>query len=126
MHYLKAVKAAGTDDADTVDGRDEGKMPINDFFAKNGNIRADGRMVHDMYLAQVKKPDESKGPWDYYKILRDDPRRRGLPAAVATSALSHSSRGSALADVPDDRRQAAGRDGAIVAADTSPASAVSI
>ena len=45
-------------------------MPVNDFFAKGGIVRADGRMVHDMYLAQVKSPAESKGPWDYYKILR--------------------------------------------------------
>jgi branched-chain amino acid transport system substrate-binding protein len=44
------------------------EIPINDFFAKNGKIREDGRMVHDMYLAQVKKPSESKYPWDYYTI----------------------------------------------------------
>ena len=53
--------------------------PINDFFAKNGKIRADGRMVHDMYLAQVKKPEESKYPWDYYKI------RQTIPADEAFS-----------------------------------------
>ena len=44
------------------------KTPVNDFFAKNGKIREDGRMVHDMYLAQVKKPADSKYPWDYYTI----------------------------------------------------------
>ncbi len=48
-------------------------MPINDFFAKNGHIREDGRMVHDMYLFQVKKPSESKGPWDYYKLMATIP-----------------------------------------------------
>jgi branched-chain amino acid transport system substrate-binding protein len=69
MHYLKAVKAAGTDEAKAVMVKMR-EMPINDFFAKNGKIREDGRMVHDMYLVQVKKPEESKYPWDYYKVLR--------------------------------------------------------
>ncbi|NMF90889.1 ABC transporter substrate-binding protein [Aromatoleum petrolei] len=66
-HYLKAVKAAGTDEAKAVMAKMR-EMPVNDFFAKNGKVRADGRMVHDMYLAQVKKPSESKYPWDYYHI----------------------------------------------------------
>lgn len=69
MHYLKAIKAAGTDEAKAVAAKMR-EMPVNDFFAKNGVVRADGRMVHDMYLAQVKTPEESKYPWDYYKILR--------------------------------------------------------
>jgi branched-chain amino acid transport system substrate-binding protein len=67
MHYLKAVQAAGTDDTATVMKKMQ-EMPINDMFAKNGKLRADGRMVHDMYLFQVKKPSESKGPWDYYNL----------------------------------------------------------
>ena len=46
---------------------------VHDFFAADGTIRADGRMVHDMYLAQVKTPEESSGPWDYLKILRTIP-----------------------------------------------------
>jgi hypothetical protein len=50
-----------------------GSLPINDFFAKNGNLREDGRMVHDMHLVEVKTPSESSGLWDYYKII--DPRR---------------------------------------------------
>jgi branched-chain amino acid transport system substrate-binding protein len=58
------------------------KAKVNDFFAKNGYIRNDGRMVHDMYLAQVKKPDESKYPWDYYSI------RQTIPAAEAFQPLS--------------------------------------
>ena len=66
-HYLKAVKAAGTDDTAKVMAAMK-KMPINDFFAKNGKIRDDGRMVHDMYLMQVKKPADSKYPWDYYNV----------------------------------------------------------
>jgi branched-chain amino acid transport system substrate-binding protein len=49
------------------------ELPINDFFAKNGHIRIDGRMVHDMYLGQVKSPAESKGDWDFYKILATIP-----------------------------------------------------
>ena len=48
-------------------------MPIHDFFADRGQLRVDGRMVHDMYLVEVKRPDESRYPWDYYKILRTIP-----------------------------------------------------
>lgn len=65
--YLKAVQAAGTDDAAAVMKKMK-ETPINDFFAKNGKVREDGRMVHDMYLVEVKKPSESKEPWDYYNI----------------------------------------------------------
>ncbi|MDO9565094.1 MAG: ABC transporter substrate-binding protein [Bradyrhizobium sp.] len=68
LHYLKAVKAAGTTDAAAVI-KVMKDTPINDMFAKNGRIRADGRMVHDMYLFEVKKPSESKGRWDYYKLV---------------------------------------------------------
>lgn len=67
MHYLKAVQAAGTDDTAAVMAKMK-EMPINDMFAKGGKIREDGRMVHDMYLFQVKKPSESKGAWDYYNL----------------------------------------------------------
>lgn len=67
LHYLKAVQAAGTDDTATVMAKMKA-TPINDMFAKNGRIRADGRMVHDMYVYQVKSPAESKYPWDYYKL----------------------------------------------------------
>ncbi|WP_454914780.1 ABC transporter substrate-binding protein [Xanthobacter sediminis] len=72
MHYLKAVKAVGSTDAGQVAQwmRDN---HINDFFATNGVIRADGRMVHDMYLAEAKTPAESKGEWDVMKILRTIP-----------------------------------------------------
>ena len=68
LHYLKAVKAAGTTDAAAVI-KVMKDTPINDMFARNGRIRADGRMVHDMYLFEVKKPSESKGRWDYYKLV---------------------------------------------------------
>lgn len=67
MHYLKAIAAAGTDNAQAV-MRKMREIPVNDFFAKNGKIREDGRMVHDMYVYEVKKPSESKGEWDYYKL----------------------------------------------------------
>jgi branched-chain amino acid transport system substrate-binding protein len=67
MHYLKAIEAAGTDEAQAVMSKMR-EMPINDFFAKNGRIREDGRMVHDMYVYEVKKPSESKGDWDFYKL----------------------------------------------------------
>jgi branched-chain amino acid transport system substrate-binding protein len=70
--YLTAVKAAGTDDADKVMEQLK-KTKINDVFAKNGVIRPDGRMVHDMYLMEVKKPSESKYPWDYYKVVQTIP-----------------------------------------------------
>ena len=67
LHYLKAVQATGTDDTATVMKKMK-ETPINDPFAKGGKIREDGRMVHDMYLVEVKKPSESKEPWDYYSI----------------------------------------------------------
>jgi branched-chain amino acid transport system substrate-binding protein len=71
-HYLKAIDAVGTDAAKPVLAKMKA-TPINDFFAKNGRIREDGRMVHDMYLMQVKAPAESKGPWDVYKLLATVP-----------------------------------------------------
>ncbi len=72
MHYLKAVQAAGTTEANAVMAKMR-DLPIRDFFAQNGKIRVDGRMVHDMYLMQVKAPPESKGPWDLYKLLATIP-----------------------------------------------------
>jgi branched-chain amino acid transport system substrate-binding protein len=67
-NYLKAVKAAGTDDPLKVAAKMR-ETPIEDFFARNGHLRADNLMVHDLVLVQVKAPEESKYPWDYYKIL---------------------------------------------------------
>ncbi|MFL6837256.1 MAG: ABC transporter substrate-binding protein [Bradyrhizobium sp.] len=72
MHYLKAIDAVGTDEAPKVMTQMRA-TPINDFFAKNGKIRIDGRMVHDMYLFEVKKPSESKNEWDLYKLLATVP-----------------------------------------------------
>ncbi len=67
LTYLKAIQAAGTDDPDAVMAAMK-KMRVNDMFAKNGYVREDGRFIHDMNLVQVKSPEESKGPYDYYKI----------------------------------------------------------
>lgn len=83
MHYLNAVKAVGNDDALAV-AEQMKKTPINDFYTHNGKIRADGRMVYDMYLAEVKKPAESKGDWDLLKI------RSTIPATHAWRPLSES------------------------------------
>jgi branched-chain amino acid transport system substrate-binding protein len=71
-HYLNAVKATGTDETVAVRAQ-MAKTPVNDMFAKGGQIREDGRMVHDMYLVQVKTPAESKGEWDLYKIVSTIP-----------------------------------------------------
>jgi branched-chain amino acid transport system substrate-binding protein len=68
LQYLKAVAAAGSADADAV-LQQMRRMRISDVFVKNGYIRDDGRMVHDMYLLQVKSPEQSKQPWDYYNLI---------------------------------------------------------
>ncbi|MDX1817309.1 MAG: ABC transporter substrate-binding protein, partial [Marinobacter sp.] len=83
MQYLKAVEATNSDDSQTV-RKYMMEHPINDMFAKNGRIREDGRMVHDMYLAEVKTPDESSGEWDLYNIVRT------IPADKAFRPLSES------------------------------------
>ncbi|HAJ14462.1 MAG: ABC transporter substrate-binding protein [Hydrogenophaga sp.] len=70
--YLKAVQAAGTTDADKV-MEELRKLTINDAYTKNGKIRPDGRMVHDMYLVEAKQPSESKAPWDYLKVVKTLP-----------------------------------------------------
>lgn len=83
IQYLKAVEATNSDDSQTV-RKYMMEHPINDMFAKNGVIREDGRMVHDMYLAEVKTPDESSGEWDLYNIVRT------IPADEAFRPLSES------------------------------------
>jgi branched-chain amino acid transport system substrate-binding protein len=82
-HYLKSVAAARTDATKDVMEKIK-SLPVNDFFAKNGSVRADGRMVHDMYLLQVKKPGESKYPWDYMHV------RAVVPGDQAFTPLSAS------------------------------------
>jgi branched-chain amino acid transport system substrate-binding protein len=88
-HYLKAVAAAGTDDGDVV-AKKMHELPVNDFMSDNVHIRPGGRVMRDYYLFQVKAPSESKGPWDYYKLVRR------VPAAETARPQSES-------DCPLDR-----------------------
>jgi len=81
--YLNAVKAAGTDDGDKVMAKMK-STKVNDFFAKNGVVRPDGRMVHDMFLMQVKSPAESKGEWDYYKQVAVIPGEQAFVTKAET------------------------------------------
>ncbi len=81
LHYLKAVEALGSKDAAQVLAKMR-EMPTDDALFGKGQVRVDGRVTHDMYLFQVKKPDESKGAWDYYKLLAT------IPAAEAFRPLS--------------------------------------
>jgi branched-chain amino acid transport system substrate-binding protein len=82
LHYLRAMEAAGTVDGKAVADKIR-ELPVDDFFAK-GRVREDGRMMHDMYLVEVKTPSESKAKWDYYKVLRR------IPADEAAQPLSES------------------------------------
>jgi branched-chain amino acid transport system substrate-binding protein len=72
LHYLKAVAAAGTDEGKAVVAKMR-ELPVNDVYVKNGKLRADGRLMHPMYLAKVKPPAESHGAWDLYDILDEIP-----------------------------------------------------
>jgi branched-chain amino acid transport system substrate-binding protein len=74
------VKAAGTKDADAV-AKKLKELPVDDAFAQGGKVQANGRMVKDLYLFEVKKPAESKKPWDYYKQLAVVPGDKAYPAA---------------------------------------------
>ena len=82
LHYVRAMQAAGTPDGKAVADKMR-ELPVDDFFAK-GRVREDGRMMHDMYLVEVKTPSESKAKWDYYKVLRR------IPAEEAAQPLSES------------------------------------
>lgn len=87
MHYLKAVEAAGTTEAQAVMEKMR-EMPINDFFATNGKIREDGRMVHDMYVYRVKTPEESEGEWDVYELISTIPGEEAFrPLSESTCPL---------------------------------------
>ncbi|KAB7628221.1 ABC transporter substrate-binding protein [Alkalilimnicola sp. S0819] len=72
MHYLKAVQALGSDDGRAVVAKMK-ELPVSDFFSRNAYLRADGRMIHDMYLVEVKKPSESQRAWDYLKVIAVTP-----------------------------------------------------
>lgn len=69
LHYLKAIAAAGTSDAGAVMAKMQ-ELPIQDIFTKQAKLRADGQVIRDMYLARVKTPQQSKGPWDYLELVR--------------------------------------------------------
>ena len=83
LQYLKAVKAAGTKDSDAVVKKLK-ELPVDDAFTANGHVQANGRMVSDVYLFQVKKPSESKRDWDYYKLLATVPGDVAYPSAAAS------------------------------------------
>jgi branched-chain amino acid transport system substrate-binding protein len=80
LQYLKAVKAAGTKDSDAVVKKLK-ELPVDDMFAQGGKVLENGRMVHDLYLFEVKKPSDSKKPWDYYKQLAVVPGDKAFPSA---------------------------------------------
>jgi branched-chain amino acid transport system substrate-binding protein len=80
LSYLKAVKAAGTKDSDAVVKKLK-ELPVDDAFTTGGKVLANGRMVADLYLFEVKKPEESKRDWDYYKLLAKVPGDTAYPSA---------------------------------------------
>jgi branched-chain amino acid transport system substrate-binding protein len=81
-HYLKAVQAVGTDDADKVIARMK-ETPVKDFFTKDGRIGPDGLHRHEMYLVRVKAPEQSKAAWDYYEIVKKIPPEEAFPSIEA-------------------------------------------
>src|SRR5262249_684753 len=101
--YLKAVKAAGTTDADKV-MTELKRMKIDDMFTHGGYIRADGAMIHDMYVMQVKSPQESKYPWDYYKVVK---KMAGEEAFGPITGLSPLGKKQCAAAAPEPSRGAA-------------------
>lgn len=83
LHYLKSAAAAKTDGAEAVTAKMR-ELPVQDDVVRNASIRPDGRMIHDMYLVEVKKPSQSKGPWDYYNVVAT------IPASSAFMPLARS------------------------------------
>ncbi|HRO59108.1 MAG TPA: ABC transporter substrate-binding protein [Burkholderiaceae bacterium] len=77
LHYLKAVQAVGSKDQQKVLEKMR-ELPVEDMFSRNGRLLPNGRMIHDMYLVEVKSPGESKYPWDYYKILATVPAEQAF------------------------------------------------
>jgi branched-chain amino acid transport system substrate-binding protein len=86
-HYLKAVKAVGSTDADSV-AKKMRELPINDLTTKNARIRGDGRVIRDMYVFRVKKPSESKYPWDYYSLIKRLPGEELMSSAPSPDCPS--------------------------------------
>ena len=87
LTYLSAVKSVGTTDSDKVMAELH-RMKINDLFAKGGYIRADGVMIHDMYVMQVKSPQESRYPWDYYKVVSKMPGEQAFGPVTGACPLA--------------------------------------
>lgn len=85
-HYIAAIATAGTDAAPAVMAKMR-ELPVNDFYVRNGRLREDGRLVHDMLFAQVKTPAESSRPWDYYKIVGVIPGDQAFPIAASGCPL---------------------------------------
>ena len=82
-HYLRAIQATGTDEATAVMAKMK-ELPVDDIFTRNGRVREDGLMMHDMYLMEVKQPSESREPWDYYKVLATLPADKVFPPLEAS------------------------------------------
>jgi branched-chain amino acid transport system substrate-binding protein len=87
MHYLKAIAKAGTDEPLTV-AEQMRADPVEDFFSRNGKLRTDGLMVHDLILVQVKRPEESRYPWDYYQVLTHIPGEQAFGPPDPACALA--------------------------------------
>ena len=88
LHYLNAVEAAGSESSGQAVVAKMRELPVNDIFARNGRVREDGRLIKDMYIAQVKSPAESKSEWDIYKILSTVPGDKAFrPAAESECPL---------------------------------------
>ena len=83
-HYLRAVEVSRTDEATAVMAKMR-ELPVDDIFSRNGRVRDDGLMMHDMYLMEVKQPSESKGAWDYYKVLATLPAEKVFPPLAASA-----------------------------------------
>jgi branched-chain amino acid transport system substrate-binding protein len=89
LHYLRAVRAAGTSAPDAVMAAMRAR-PVNDAVFHDGHLRPDGQMVHDMYLVRVKTPEASHGPWDVYEIVRAIPGDEAFaPLSASTCPLLH-------------------------------------
>jgi hypothetical protein len=88
LHYLKAVQAAGTKETKAVLAK-MGEMPVEDAFSRNGKLLPNGRMIHDMFLVRVKKPSESKGPWDYYSLVSTIPADKAFRPARGERLPDH-------------------------------------
>jgi branched-chain amino acid transport system substrate-binding protein len=84
LHYLRAVQDAGSSEADAVMPALR-KRPVHDAVFHDGDVRADGQVVHEMYLARVKAPAESRGPWDIYNIVRTIPGDEAFPPLAAST-----------------------------------------